>query len=599
MSWPRFDGPQYNRISREGRLDLRWSNAQQPSADTSSIQLWSIPGLPGSSTPLILNGKLYVSSLHTVNEKQKNGLSNLSRISCWDISDRDHELAYQYEISQFALDKQPLQNSESGTRQEPLLTSDSSLRQLFCLTWQGELHTIDSDLGHLLWKKSLSKIVNQKSSPVSIAAPLLFEHCLVVPASWYDSKKQRTTSWLLSLDRRNGQVIWAISDEHESFPSELPAPIPAVYRGQIVVVFQLKPGEIQLLQIRTGKQVAAWKLSDAKACVQELLFESEQLAVLSRNSKDSEQGKFDEASSYQWTADLFALPAHSDSVSTPENGTRLAIANPIQLSNSYHATALLCAGHFYVINSEGQLRQYQASSGKLLAQTMLTNPPKVPATTKQNADAKPITSAIKNPPAALPQPTIHYLIYADNQLLVTSSEGLWCGLAPETKKTAQTDANAVEKSVLTLNFQQQVEGVVSLPVISQGRVYVRQPGKLIAMGSLDNLNAVSEILEPLSILAQEKKSTIPGGLLITPRRQTLKPGWKQSFQVQLYSDQGAFLRTLSAEELQWGDVSLGIFDKTKGTYLAPATFTDLQGVDQIEVRYQSFSAQADIRIATE
>lgn len=601
MSWPRFDGPEHNRISKEGRLDLRWTNQQQSSPDSANLQLWSIREQFGSCVPLVFNNKLYLSSARIVDEEQKNRSPD-SLVSCWNIKQRDYGVLYQYRISDQTISnrrkrngqtQQGIQGFVSEKNQEPLLAGDPLLRQLFCLTREGELHVIDSDLGHLLWRKSLCEIVGQNTFPVSIATPLLFEHDLILSATWYDSQKKRATNWLLALDRRNGQVLWTTQTEYRSFPEELPAPISAVYRAQVVVAAQLKPGHLDLLQIRTGKPVAQWKLSDQDACIREILFESEQLAVLSGSPK-----KNPETNQFHWWMDIFALPGEG-TVSSQTKKLQPESATSIPLTDSFHVTTLLHAERLYAVNSEGVLREYQVSTGEILSERLLEVPStdRSPPDSESDSESSQATARIDPSGVARDEEarsTVHFLLGADHQLLVTSSAGLWCGLVEETQEK--------KGSVLKEQFRQRIDGVVALPVISRGRVYVRRPGMLTALGPLDNIIAVSEILEPLSILAQEKASTTPGQLLIVPAVQVLKPGWEQNYQVQLYSDRGVFLRTLQAKELQWSVPKLGAFDKVSGTYLAPRTVSDLkesEGNISIEVRYQTFSVRANVRLVSE
>ena len=581
MSWPRFDGPQHNRVSREENLDLRWSKQEQTLPVSRNLQLWSLPRSSDDSTPLVFNNKLYLAS--TGKKKKKTPAPFL--VSCWNIKGRDPEFIYQYEIPKLT------SSAPSDVKTEvPFLVGDSLLRQLFCLTRQGEVHALDSDLGHPLWKKSLSQIVGQKMAPVCLATPLIFEQCLIISAGWYDAKTDSTTIRLLALDRRNGQVIW-VARSRDSFSSDnLPAPVSVVYGGQVVVAAQLQPGKIRLIQIRTGKQVVQFNLSAENSLARELLYESEQLAVLSRSPQIPVKHAA-ETKPFQWSVDLFALPAAIDS--TPDEKKKPALKKTIrfQLADSHHATALLHQKRLYVINTGGLLREYQASSGKLLAETILSDLPQIQ---KKEGVGTPDTEHSVEENKKNSGQIVHHLIFAEQQLLVTSTAGLWCGLGEDQK-------SASKKSGSKILFRQQLDGVLTIPVISKGRIYVRRPGKLTALGPIDNLVAVSSIIEPLTILAKENKSTTPGKILITPGLQHLQPGWKQKFQVQLYSSRGVFLRMLKPDEIQWGDPVLGKFEKKTGTYFAPQKLSNKieEVTDVIEVKYKSFSARATVRVASE
>jgi len=587
MTWPRFDGPQYNRISRESRFDFQWPRETPSTPDLSNLPLWTLPQLSGNSTPLVFNNKLYLALTGDHQSRKKNKPPS-SLVSCWNIKNRDPEFVYQYQVPE----KTKVEKREDGKllllteiNQPPLLVGDPLLRQLFCLTSQGELHVLDSDLGHLLWKKSLSQIVGLQTIPVSVATPLIFEQCLIISASWSDPDKKTTTNWLLALDRRNGQVVWGIQSQRQSPQQKLPAAIPAVYRNQVVVVAQLEPGKIRLIQIRTGKQIAQWSLADPQVLVQELLFESGGLAVLSSSPQKQTDNKSGEQS-FQWWIDLFDLPAEIGSTTTSRTKIEGKAATQIPLGNSQHTTVLLYEKRLFAINTEGILREYKVSSGKMLGEISLLDSPVMPPLTEKDIHAEKADSVTNKKES---QPVIHHLLFANQQLLATSTAGLWCRVDVK---------NSDDKSVMKVKSRQQVDCVLAVPVISKGRIYVRQPESLTAIGPIDNTTAVSTILEPLSILAKEKASTTPGEIIVSPGMQALQPGWKQKFQVQLYNDRGFFLRLLKPEEIQWSEPVLGKFEKKTGTYFAPQKLTNKteNAENQIKAKYKSFSAHATIRI---
>ncbi len=573
MTWPRFDGPEQNRISRESRLNFQWPEETLSPPALSNLQLWTIRRLPGNSTPLVFNNKLYL----CLSEDDRNGNvgDRSDFVSCWNIKDRDPEFVYQYRISN-QINRKP----SAKRNQLPVLVGDPLLRQLFCLTRQGELHVLDSDLGHLLWKKSLAQILGLQSPPDFVAPPLIFEQCLIIPASWYDSVKNRRTNQLLALDRRNGQVIWAIQGEQSLF-EKLPAAISAIYQHQIIAVAQLEAGKIRLIQIRTGKEIARWNLADPQATARELLFESGRLAVLS--SKLQQQTDNNNGALFHWWVDLFELSAGRDSKQS-KNKMQSGAGKTIRLPDSHHATILLQEKSLFAINSESVFTEYDAVSGKKRSEFTLSE---IEITSSQDDQAK----VEKSDSAAKKKRghVVHHLVMADRKLLVTSTSGLWCRV-----NIGESDENSLVKSI----SRQQVDPVITIPVISKGRIFVRQPDSLRAIGPIDNTVAVSSVLEPLSILAKERDSTTPGGIILTPGVQVLRPGWKQKFQVQLYNDRGAFLRLLKPEEIEWKTEGPGKFEKGSGVYFAPEKLAGdgENAAIKINASYQTFSAGATIKV---
>ena len=593
MTWPRFDGPQHNRISRETRFTFQWPRDTSSNPDLANLPLWTLNHLKGDSAPLVFNDKLYLASTQS-GQTGEMGQSLSHQIFCWNVHGRDPEFVYQYSMPAKADNprreySQPQVHPEA--KQAPILVGDPLLRQLFSLSSTGELHALDSDLGHLLWKKSLSHIVGMQSDPVSIAPPLIFEQCLVIPVSWSNSEQTKTTNWLVSLDRRNGQVIWAIQSEQSTLPETLPAAISAVYRHQVVAIAQLEPGVVRLVQVRTGKPVAMCKLSDPQASVRELLFESERLAVLSEKSrKQPENAKSPDA--IEWWIDLFDLPPGMDpsssgsNISTGVHKNEIKAATRIRPDASLMTTALLHEKRLYTFNTESLLCEYEIPSGKKLSELVLDEVPLTPPVMKTEKGVGNVDVSVND---RKKEPAFPHLIFADQQLLATSTGGHWCSL------DVKSDG---DEPAMRIRSCQKVKPVLAIPVLSKGRIYIRQLNELAAIGPIDNTSAASEILEPLSILAKEKESSRPGGIILSPGMQVLRTGWKQKLQVQLYNDRGFFLRLVKPDEIQWSKPRLGKLEKKTGTYFAPAFLPGGAKRKEIEIRatYNTFSARAVIRI---
>ncbi len=593
MTWPRFDGPQHNRISRETRFTFQWPRDTSSNPDLANLPLWTLNHLKGDSAPLVFNDKLYLASTQS-GQIEGTGQSLSHQIFCWNVHGRDPEFVYQYsmpakaEISQREYSQTQVQPE---AKQAPILVGDPLLRQLFSLSRSGELHVLDSDLGHLLWKKSLSHIVGLQSDPVSIAPPLIFEQCLVIPVSWSNSEQTKATNWLVSLDRRNGQVIWAIQSEQSTLSETLPAAISAVYRHQVVAIAQLEPGVIRLVQMRTGKPVAMCKLSDPQASVRELLFESERLAVLSGKSRKQPENT-ENPDAIEWWIDLFDLPPEVDpsssgsNISTGVNKNEIKAATRIRPTASLMTTTLLHENRLYTFNAESLLREYEIPSGKKLSELVLDDVPLTPPVADMEKDAGNV-DVLENDRKT--EPAFPHLIFAGQQLLATSTGGRWCSL----------DANIDgDEPGMKISSCQNVEPVLAVPVLSKSRIYIRQPNALSAIGPIDNTSAASEILEPLSVLAKEKESSRPGGIILSPGMQVLRTGWKQNLQGQLYNDRGFFLRLVKPDEIQWSEPLFGKLEKKTGTYFAPASLPGGTNGTEIEIKakYNSFSARAVIRI---
>lgn len=581
LTWPRFDGPEHNRLSRERRISLDWGNASEAvrkgetgtqavevlaAEDSNRPELWRIEGLKGNSSPLVFNDKLYLiheeageQAAEESSPRTEPGEQEPRRfIDCWYISERDPEAKFRH-----------LLPPASASTPVPLLVGDATWRQLFCLLASGEVLSLDSDLGSVLWRVSLPRILELEAAPDYMGTPLVFEHLLICAASWRTGENQGTAC-LVALDRRNGQVCWIRTVSEAGLGGQLPAPVPCVARGQVLVVSQIQAGRIEFHQIRTGKPVAYMPLFHEQAYASELLFDRHRLAVLSTGVEpgpDAATLDQEEQSPRDWETVVIDLDRELPMPTVDTAGGELPSVHPSMrwsIPASRHVTCLLQGDQIYAATAEKELLW---------------------ATAGQDREWKRLE---------MHSASRHHMNWVDRQLLVVSASGYWeVFLTPSSPAgTAETQLGT-PAAVRAIHAELWNEGLVCGPVLSKQRVYVRTETQLVCLGPIDTNSAVSDLIPSLSDQAGEEAEGTPGTICLIPSRQELSAGFQLPWQVQQYSDRGTFLRAMSAEEVSWSWDGPGVLDETTGILAAPAELSEAVS-GTLQARWRNWTATARV-----
>lgn len=600
MTWPRFDGPEYNRVSRERLIDLSWNDAQPVNGETIELvpvanedsdrpNLWEIENLPGEQAPLVFNDKLYLlhqertapqqsepennndldspetpASDETIESTAETSPAVPARyaIDCWLVLGRDQQARFRYRLpeSTFATDS-------SRPFPQPQMAGDPLWRQLFCLAGDGSLHVLDSDLGSSLWSIDLPRLLGKTDAPVAVAAPLIFEHLVIASLSWEASsgaENEQAETVLIALDRRNGQVHWMQRSTTKDSGLNGPAPVLCVLKGSVAVVSQQNVGELMFVQANTGKRLATLPLANRGGLASEVLFESGRLAILESTGPAGQAP--------QWTVSVHQLHETEPSSETQQDLPQLLMRT--ELGEHEDVTALLRGSTVFAATSSGVLR--------LLSM--------VPETSERDL---PLSSVGQ-----------HEMVWIDGQLLITGQAGHWqvYSFTPETD-----DTSAKPKAVYVELWEQPLLGPA---VVAKQRVFVRVGNQLVALGAFDEQKAVSDLLVPFGDRAQklnesreEEDQNAPETrepsrttqILLVPAIQDLRAGFEIPFLVLGYDTQGQFTETIPPAEVDWSWEGPGTIAGESGVLTAPPSVEAAESAT-LQVRWKDQKAKAPVRL---
>jgi len=580
MSWPHHHGPQFNRISRERDLTLDW-DSDDPQASSQKQELWQIVGLSAAADPLVFNDKLYV--LHWGSSEQElpaqadgsdapqqrpdqSAARFLSSVSAWHIHGRDTVARFRFDLPSIELDAH-------STAPLPKFAGDPIWRQLYCLGMGHELIAIDADYGFEMWQRSSLPPTFGEARVIDTVAPLVYEHLLIV-SQLLETKDAKRLVLINGYDRRNGSPVW----QHEQPVAEsftLTSPVPCILSSQVALAVP-DQGRIELMQIQTGQPLKSLSLdaeeSPRERIITELLFQNGQLLSLSYAAKENQAAD----AKRNWRLDLWTLQSHFDVGATEKVGSW----SP---APAEQMTSLLHEGLIYAASSTNRLHVYSSRADKLLHDLEIGAgihrefSPQRLSQTDENTELLHQRS----------QPPRYHLVWVANQLLVTNTHGYW---------QAFDCANSACQMIYTAERN---EPLVGIPAISKKRLYVRTSEHLIALGPIDNGDAISHPLIPLSEIANDADSVTPGPIQIVPAFATLEAGWQQSFRILQYNEHGHFLEELDPTRVEWTWTGPGKLDSANATLEIPVDATADQTFElTVKVGKQAASSTISLRSAT-
>lgn len=534
MTWPHPLGPEYNRVSRERNFSLDWDDDSPQNADQHD-ELWTITELPGLHTPLIFNDKLYaIFDFSSPEEGTKTAQASKasSHYGIIGWSIKDRDPEARF--------SQQISSDLPQRFPQPYLVGDPTWRQLFCLNATGEVVALDSDLGNTLWTQSLFDDSVPDNLQAQSVAPIIFEHLLIV--IWLVEQENRFTLYCMAMDRRNGLPCWQLKRSLAN--NFLASPVPAVVGHQVVLAIPGEEGTVELLQIRTGKSVEKLDSNGSSQTIHELLYQDGQLLVLSSSENDADMKS--------WHIDLWRLTQSESSNTDPAENPFQKLTH-FDLQPTEMTTALLHGDAIFAANSAGTLEVFSIKQQKRLHEL----------------------------PTA--QGSVPQLQWVNDQLLLTTDSGLW-------------QAYACKNSACELIFSKEFGKQIPFPpAISKKQIYVQHDNELTAFGPFENGDAISQLMIPLTNIAQDETSEKPGSIQLIPAALSLSPGFKQEFQVLLFNEHGHFLKILDPQELTWEWSGPGEFSNPLGLLTLPIDIKD-HSKNLLEVKLGELKAESVIRI---
>ena len=238
MDWPHWRGPEMNGISREKGLPESWS------PDGENL-LWMNKDLATRSTPIVMNGKLYIMARLDPGTEHEG-----EKVICADAA--TGKILWENKFNVFLSDVPDTRVAWS------CVTGDTETGNVFALGVCGLFQCIN-EKGETQWSHSLSEEFGLLSTYGGRTNNPIIHGDLVIISSiiigWGDQAKPAHR--FIAFDKRNGQPVWFNGTRPLPYDTTYSSPILTRVNGQDLIVFGSGDGGVHAFQPQTGKEV--WK----------------------------------------------------------------------------------------------------------------------------------------------------------------------------------------------------------------------------------------------------------------------------------------------------------------------------------------------------
>ncbi|MEM9659512.1 MAG: PQQ-binding-like beta-propeller repeat protein, partial [Planctomycetota bacterium] len=241
--WPNWRGPQQNNVSTETGLIDRWN----PNGGPQSNLLWKRDDLGTRSTPIVLNGKLYVLS------RDKSGTPNEGeKVVCLDAA--TGQSLWEHRFNVYLSDVLDTHVAWSSC------VADPETGRVYALGVCGYFCCLEGESGDVVWSRTLHQefgLITTHGGRTNV--PVVFEDLVLISGvivGWGDQPEfgnlAESAHRFLAFDKGTGAVRWLNGTGTSPHDSTYSTPTVAVIAGEQQLIFGAGDGEIWSMQPRTG-----------------------------------------------------------------------------------------------------------------------------------------------------------------------------------------------------------------------------------------------------------------------------------------------------------------------------------------------------------
>lgn len=243
MDWPHWRGPETNGISREKGLVSTWS------PDGENL-IWSSKELATRSTPICMNGKLYMLARWNPASEQEG-----EKIICADAA--TGKVLWENKFNVFLTDVPDTRVAWSS------VVGDPETNRIYAQGVCGLFLCVDGETGKTIWQHSmteeyglLSTYGGRTNFPV-LRGDLVLISAVIV--GWGDAA--RPTHRFIAFDKRNGQPVWNNGTTPLPYDTTYSTPVVSNYKGSPIMVFGSGDGGVHAMQPNTGVSIWSYPIS--------------------------------------------------------------------------------------------------------------------------------------------------------------------------------------------------------------------------------------------------------------------------------------------------------------------------------------------------
>lgn len=243
LDWPMWRGPEMNGVSREKGLVDKWS----PKGEN---LLWAKPEFASRSTPIVMNGKLYVVCRHEP-ETTKEG----EKTVCVDA--KTGALIWE-SVHNVYLSDAPAERVGWSS-----VVGDPATGNVFVLGLGCQFQCLDGNTGKTLWEHSMSEEYGMLSTYGGRTNfPVVYEDLVIISGVMTQYGDNAIPAHrFVAFDKRTGAAVWFISTRLRPEDTTYSTPIFTTFNGQAAMVLGAGDGSVYAIQPRTGKTIWSYHAS--------------------------------------------------------------------------------------------------------------------------------------------------------------------------------------------------------------------------------------------------------------------------------------------------------------------------------------------------
>ena len=526
LDWPNWRGPNHNGTSQETGLIDSWD------PETGENVVWTRNDLSARSTPIVMNGKLYIQTRANPATKIEG-----ERVVCLDAA--TGKTLWENTFGVYLSD---VPDTRVGW---PSVTGDPETGNVYAQGVCGVFLCIDGETGKTLWSRSMHEEFGLLSTYGGRTnTPVVFEDLVIASGVMIGWREFAVPAHrFVAFDKRTGEIRWTNGTALSPPDTTYSMPVICKLAGQDAMVFGSSDGGVHAFQPRTGKEI--WKYGFSRRGLNVTPTVHDGVVYIGHgeeqwNENDNTMGSI-VAIDGTLRGDITA------------NGAKWRHTEVV----AGRSSPLVIDDKVYLIDDRGGLWIFDAETGK---QPFLKG-------SRARYDMKVGRGMFGSP------------LYADGKIYLCTTSGEWWILKPDPKKGVE-----VVQRMLRLNTE-----VNGSPIVSHGKIYLATGDAIYCLGKKDAPAAQQAAARDSGDDTKPQDQT-PAHVQVSPADVLLAPGQSQKFTVRLYNAAGELLGESKADF----SVDRGGSVKADGTYTADKDYTHQASV--VTAKVGDLSGSARIRV---
>jgi outer membrane protein assembly factor BamB len=278
LDWPTWRGPEHNGISREtglpDKINLRGGKG--------SNVIWASEELASRSTPIVMNGRLYLMCRADPETKREG-----EKVVCADAA--TGKILWENRFNVYLSDV-PAERVGWAS-----VTGDPTTGRVYATGVCGYFQCIDGETGKTIWSRSLHEEFGLLSTYGGRTnTPVIVDDLVIVSAviiGWGDMAKPSHA--FIAMNKATGEVVWFKGTRPLPYDTTYSTPTVTNIKGQKMMIFGSGDGAVWAFQPRTGRHIWKYQFSRRGLNISPLVVgEVVYMGHSEENTNDNTMGSF-------------------------------------------------------------------------------------------------------------------------------------------------------------------------------------------------------------------------------------------------------------------------------------------------------------------